>query len=51
MKKKHVVSRKLQEFEQSYLEANLATPQSTLTEPHHRDAKLKFGEIFYIQVF
>ena len=44
---KNVVSRKLLGFEQSYLEAKIATPKRTLTEPHHRDANIKFCEIFY----
>ena len=45
--KKTVVSRKLEALEQSYLEAKLATPESTFTEPHHRDANIKLGEILY----
>ena len=45
---KNVVSRKLEALEQPYLEAKLATPASTLLEPHHRDANIKLGEILYI---
>ena len=44
---KNVISGKLQKFEQSYLEANFATPESTLTEPHYTDNNFKFCEIFY----
>ena len=45
---KNVISRKLQGFEQSYLEAKIATPESTLTEPHHRDGNINFSEFFHI---
>ena len=43
---KNVISRKLQGFEQSYLEAKIATPESTLTEPHRRDGNIKFCDFF-----
>ena len=44
---KNVISGKLQGFEQSNWEAKLATPESTLTEPHYRDENFKFCETFY----
>ena len=39
---KNVISRKLQRFEQSHLEARLATPWSTLTIPNYRVGTSKF---------
>ena len=45
---KNVVSWKLKGFEQSYFEAKLASPKSTLTKPHHRDANITFCETFII---
>ena len=36
---------------QSYWEAKFLVPESTLTEPHYRDDKFKFCEIFYTLVF
>ena len=47
-RKKNVVFRKLRKFEQSYLEAKLATSESILTESHNKDANIKFCETFYI---
>ena len=44
---KNVISGKLQDFEQSYLEAKFLTPESTLTESRYRDENLKFCETFY----
>ena len=48
---KNVISGKLQDFEQSYLEAKFLTPESTLTEPHYRDENFKFCETFYTWVY
>ena len=45
---KNLRSRKLQGFEQSYLEAKIATPESTLTEPRHRDGNFKFCDFLYL---
>ena len=36
------ISRKLPKLEQSYLEAKLATPESTLTAPNYRVRYFKF---------
>ena len=41
---KNVISRKLQGFEQSYLKARFATPESTLTAPCYRVKKFKFEQ-------
>ena len=49
--KKCHISKKKKRFEQSYLEAKLATPGSTLTEPHYKDRYFKFWETFQTQVF
>ena len=39
------------QIRQSYWEAKFLVPESTLTEPHYRDDKFKFCEIFYTLVF
>ena len=41
-KSQNVISRKLQEFEQSNLAAKHATPGNTLEEPHHKDETSNF---------
>ena len=46
--KNNAVSQKLQGFEQSYLQAKFAIPESILTEPHNRVVNINLGEIFYI---
>ena len=40
---KNIISRKLKRFEQSYLEASILTPESTLTA-HNKVRNFKFGE-------
>ena len=40
---KNAISRTLEGFEQSYLEARFATPECTLIEPHYMVGKFKFG--------
>ena len=44
---KNVISGKLHDFEQSFLEAKFTTPESTLTEPPYRDNNFKHWEVFY----
>ena len=44
---KNVISGKLQDFEQSFLEAKFITPESILTEPRYRYENFKFCETFY----
>ena len=48
---KNAISRKPKRFEQSYLDARFATPEFTLTAPHYRVEKLKFGLFFFISNF
>ena len=43
---KNGISQKLEGFEQSYLEAKIATPERTLTKVHHRDGNIKFRDFF-----
>ena len=40
---KNAISRKPKRFEQSNLDSRFATPKCTLTAPHYRVEKLKFG--------
>ena len=48
---KNATSRKPKGFEQSYLDARFATPECTLTVPHDRVEKLKFGYFFISTIF
>ena len=40
---KNAISRKQKEFEQPHLDARIVTPENTLTAPHYRAEKFKFG--------
>ena len=52
---KNVISRKLQGFEQSYLEARFAMLESTLRGPNYRVGNLRFLEndnnLIFLKVF